>query len=46
MEIPCANKCGNLTDSPDSPFCETCRDVSIEDLQYKHKLAAKTFLNK
>lgn len=25
MEIECVNKCGNLTDSPHSNKCESCR---------------------
>ncbi len=28
MEIQCVNKCGNLTDSPDSDMCGTCREMS------------------
>ncbi len=27
MEIQCVNRCGNLTDSPDSDMCETCREM-------------------
>ena len=46
MEIECANKCGNLTDSPDSPFCETCREVTIPDLQSKAKEAMLKFVIK
>lgn len=28
MEIQCVNRCGNLTDTPDSDMCETCREMS------------------
>ncbi len=35
MEIECINKCGNLTDSPNEKECETCREITIEELQSK-----------
>ena len=35
MEIECINKCGNLTDSPNENECETCREITINELQSK-----------
>jgi hypothetical protein len=37
MEIACANKCGNLTDSPDFETCKVCRELEAfaSTLQYK-----------
>ena len=37
MEIACANKCGNLTDSPDFDTCKVCRELEAfaSTLQYK-----------
>ncbi len=43
MEIECINKCGNLTDSPNEKECETCREITIEELQLKHKKAMLKF---
>ena len=34
MEIPCANNCGNLTDSPDSDKCMVCRELGDQREKY------------
>ena len=46
MEIECINKCGNLTDSPNEKECETCREITIEEIQARHKEAMLKFQNK
>ncbi len=35
MELQCVNRCGNLTDTPDSDMCETCRDIVENVKKYK-----------
>jgi hypothetical protein len=38
MEIACANKCGNLTDSPDFDTCKVCRQLEAFSSTLKYKV--------